>query len=142
MKYFFVFLVLVSFSTFSQSANTKIDDIRKFLIVGGTEANLKAAMKNIVPMMKQNTSFSSLSDEFWDGFMKEIDYKEFVELYVPIYDKYYTHQEIKDLITFYESPTGKKTVEKTPIIMAESMSLGQKLGEKIGQKVFEKMNKN
>lgn len=142
MKYFIVFIFLFSFSSFGQSAYTKIDDIRKFLVVGGTEANLKVGMQTMIPMMKKSSSYSELSDEFWDGFMKEIDYKELIELYVPIYDKYYTHQEIKDLILFYESPTGKKTVEKMPLIMAESMTLGQKLGEKLGQKVLEKMGKN
>lgn len=40
-----------------------------------------------------------------------------------IYDKYYTDKEIKELIAFYKSPVGKKTIDLTPEIMQESMKL-------------------
>jgi hypothetical protein len=38
---------------------------------------------------------------------------------IPLYDKHFTHEEVKDLITFFESSTGKKMLEKTPELTAE-----------------------
>ena len=41
---------------------------------------------------------------------------------VDLYDKYFTEDEIKDLIVFYKSHTGKKTTEVLPKMFAESMT--------------------
>jgi len=41
---------------------------------------------------------------------------------VDLYDKYFTEDEIKDLIVFYKSPTGKKTTEVLPKMFGESMT--------------------
>lgn len=39
-----------------------------------------------------------------------------------LYDKYFTESEIRDLVMFYKSPTGRKTTAVTPDLFAESMS--------------------
>ena len=41
---------------------------------------------------------------------------------IDLYDKYFTEDEIKDLIVFYKSHTGKKTTEVLPKMFAESMT--------------------
>lgn len=41
---------------------------------------------------------------------------------VDLYDKYFTEDEIKDLIVFYKSHTGKKTTEVLPKMFGESMT--------------------
>ena len=41
---------------------------------------------------------------------------------VDLYDKYFTEDEVKDLIVFYKSHTGKKTTEVLPKMFAESMT--------------------
>jgi uncharacterized protein len=55
-----------------------------------------------------------------------------------IFDKHFTESEIKEWITFYKSPVGKKMVELMPVMMSESMtkineSLFPKLQEEIGK---------
>jgi uncharacterized protein len=40
---------------------------------------------------------------------------------VTIYDKHFTHPEIKDIIIFYETPTGQKMLKETPAITKEMM---------------------
>jgi len=35
-----------------------------------------------------------------------------------LYDKYFTNEEIKGLIAFYESPIGKKTIQVLPALSA------------------------
>jgi hypothetical protein len=62
-----------------------------------------------------------------------------VALVTPIYDKYYTEADIDQLITFYNSPIGKKSVELMPVIMQESMSVGQEWGKKIAEKIAKKL---
>lgn len=44
---------------------------------------------------------------------------------VPIYAKYYTQQDMDDLIAFYDTPLGKKLSTVQPQITLESMSVAQ-----------------
>lgn len=47
-----------------------------------------------------------------------------------IYEKEFTADEIKELLLFYKTPLGRKTLEKMPQLMQQ----GGKLGEKYAQK--------
>lgn len=42
------------------------------------------------------------------------------EINFSLYAKYYTESELRDLIAFYRTPTGKKTIQVTPEFVAES----------------------
>jgi len=46
---------------------------------------------------------------------------EIIERLIPLYSKYYTSEEIQDLINFYTSPTGKKHLEETPKLLEETL---------------------
>ena len=43
-----------------------------------------------------------------------------------LYVSNFSENEINDMLAFYRSPTGKKFVEKMPVIMQKSMEIGQK----------------
>jgi len=47
--------------------------------------------------------------------------QEIEQIQSAIFAKYYTEAELKDLITFYQSPTGKKVIAIMPQVMRESM---------------------
>ena len=66
---------------------------------------------------------------------------DLINALVPIYDRYFTESEIKDLIKFYESPVGKKMVLNQPLILKDSMTVGQNWGMKIGQEIVEDLQK-
>lgn len=61
---------------------------------------------------------------------------------VSIYEKHFTEKEIDDIITFYRTDTGKKLIEKLPIITHEAQKIGQELGEKVGRKVLKKLKED
>jgi hypothetical protein len=44
---------------------------------------------------------------------------------VKLYTSNFSEQEMKDLIRFYESPLGKKVLEKMPTLTAQSAQLTQ-----------------
>jgi hypothetical protein len=48
---------------------------------------------------------------------------------IPIYDKYFTHNEIKGLISFYDSELGRKTVQVMPSLMDECFAAREKWGQ-------------
>ena len=50
-----------------------------------------------------------------------------------VYMQEFTNEEIKEIIAFYETPTGKKSAEKAMPIMQKTMSIGQSWGMEIQQ---------
>jgi hypothetical protein len=60
---------------------------------------------------------------------------------VKYYDKYFTQQEIKELIKLYESPVMKKVLKLTPEINQQMMSaVTTKYLPEYQAKVMQKMN--
>jgi hypothetical protein len=55
---------------------------------------------------------------------ERIDFSKIVEdISYELYDKYFTEAELKDLISFYRTPTGKKTIVVTPKMFGESINI-------------------
>ncbi len=56
-------------------------------------------------------------------FDKRIDFPQVVEdVFIELYDKYFTEAELKDLVAFYRSSTGRKSIAVQPQMFAESMT--------------------
>ncbi|MEA5403944.1 DUF2059 domain-containing protein [Arcicella sp. DC2W] len=134
-----ILFLLVSSTSFAQTDSTKAKDIKKLLEVSGTAKAVKTMMTQYMSMMKTSPVYKDAPAGFFDKVLTTIDYDEFIMLYVPIYDKHFTHSEIKELIAYHESPIGKKVIEKQPLIMSDSMQMGKEFGEKLGRKVYQQM---
>lgn len=63
----------------------------------------------------------------------------FVDVVTPIYHKHFTHQEVKGLLSFYQSTLGKKTISVLPALMQESMVAGQRWGQALGPIIQERV---
>jgi len=61
-----------------------------------------------------------------DLLSKEMSWDNIKKDYIAIYAETFTEGELKGLVEFYESPAGRKFVEKTPELMKKSMTLTQK----------------
>ncbi len=111
-------------------------DIMKLLEVNGSAATYDLAFEQIVAqykMMKPN-----VPQVFWESAKRDVFDKEIVELnkkLVPIFQKCYTQEEIKQLIAFYQSPLGKKLTEGTTKVSKESMQIAQTWGISLGGKL-------
>lgn len=62
-----------------------------------------------------------------------------IEKLAPIYDKHFSHAEVKELIVFYQTAVGKKIISVFPKIVSESVSIerewAQSLRPEIGKRV-------
>ena len=90
-------------------------------------------------MTNFKSTYSKVNQQFWEDFKNEVKADDIVNLMIPIYDKYYTEHDIEQLILFYKSPVGQKTISVNPLITKESMITGQQWGMAVGKKVIEKL---
>ena len=74
-------------------------------------------------------------DEFTTEFKRQASPDELMKVILPIYDKHFTHQEIRQLIAFYESPLGRKISTTLPEIQRESLEAGRVWGEQLGDRM-------
>lgn len=115
-------------------------DVRKLLELTGSTATFNTVIDQMIGNYRQ--SDLGVPDEFWDQVLKEFKKDPLEELYkmiLPIYKRHLTHEEIRGLITFYESEIGKTFIEKMPMIMQESMQAGSEWGQMIAEKITRKL---
>ena len=62
---------------------------------------------------------------------REMQWQEIKNDYIKLYTDAFTEQELRQLIQFYSTPLGHRVVEKMPVLMEQSMQLGQKKMMKI-----------
>lgn len=77
-------------------------------------------------------AFDIAGEEVQSVVMGELAKGDFQDTIVPLYDKYFTLSEIQQLLDFYATDIGKKTIEVMPQLTQESMIIGQQWGESIG----------
>ena len=73
-------------------------------------------------------NFEWFSKTFSDRFPQQIDLTAIREqAYFPLYDRYFEESELKEILAFYRTPTGKKAVSVLPAIVREGMAATQPL---------------
>lgn len=77
------------------------------------------ARENMNQMFGQIVSQASPQDS--DKLRGLFNVDEVIAQLVPIYDRYFTEEELKGLVTFYRSALGRKLLMVTPQIMQDSM---------------------
>jgi hypothetical protein len=123
------------------AAAQKQADIRRLLALTGAASIATQTMdemeKTIRPLIANSLPAGDyrdrLMDLFFEKFHEKRDPAQLVDLIVPIYDKYYSADEIKGLIAFYETPIGNKMITVLPKIMAESQAAGGQWGQELGR---------
>jgi hypothetical protein len=124
--------------SFSQT-RTKEEDIARLVELMNMKSTAVQIFDMLIPQLSQLVP--NVPQKVWDMFREKVDTNEFVRLHIVIYDKHYTHQEIKKLIEFYESPIGRRVIEETPAMTQESMAAGQEWGMRLGQKIMMDLKK-
>jgi len=128
------------------AAQSKVDpakeaDIRKLLELVGTKAIVSQTMdsmsKSIKPLLTNSLPpgeyREKLVDLFFAKFTAKADVERLLDLAVPVYDRNLSHQEIRGLIEFYQTPLGQKAIATLPKVTAELQEQGRKWGEDVGK---------
>ena len=130
----------------AQTTPAKIDPekeaaIRRLPEVSGAKAaanqTVTGMMENMKPLLLQSLPPGEYREKllglFFEKFKTKLDVQQLVDLAIPIYDKYFTLEEINSLRQYYQTPIGQKILMVLPKVVTEMQSQGMKLGQKLGQ---------
>ncbi len=113
--------------------------IEELLEMTGTAALGKQAAQQMLPNMwklvkKANPQISDdmvsvMEEELFRAFDETLP--KFIAGTVAIYDRYFTMAEINELVAFYKTELGRKTINIMPQLLGETMSFGQQWGRDV-----------
>ena len=118
-------------------------NIRRLIEISGAKSNFASSLASMSTMMRAGLEKSGMSSEkartFSDFFFQKMQAKMtsqfdvLLEMLIPVYDKYYTNEDMEGLIAFYDTPLGQKMLKNSSDVTRESQSIGFQWGSKIGQ---------
>lgn len=122
MKKLFIavsFLLAVQFAS-AQSTDFK-KDVVNYIKLSGATANITAVLEPVIEQIPENNRANFKKD-------LEASLPSLYEKMAVSMMKYYTHDDVKKMIEFYQSPVGKKIQEVTPKMTKEQIQAGQEWG--------------
>jgi hypothetical protein len=113
-------------------------------LVRADEASHHAAAESLLTMMdmdkvmsqsvdqmleiqvKQNPSIAPFQQQMKTFLNKYMSWASMKEDMVKLYEGEFTEPELKELVAFYQTPVGKKTIQKMPQLLSKGAEIGQK----------------
>ena len=141
-----VFLFISSYFIFREvdkvnaATNKKQEDIKHLfkIMEGGLNKMGSQMLTPIISRYKEK--HKDIPDKYWDDLFKEM-FNDIMKFMIPRYEKHFTHEDIKGLIKFHESPLGKKMIRVQPLIMKEMMPKITKWSKTLSKKIKDKLKK-
>jgi hypothetical protein len=141
MKYSKICLVLLTLvltvSVKAELTPEKRKEIDQMMRLTGMEKLVDQMIGQMVSSFK--TTMTGAPDGFWDRFQSKVNGRDMIEKVMPIYDKYYTLEDLRAVNAFYASPAGQKILATLPQVMQESMAVGQTWGQEMAQKAADEL---
>ena len=124
----------ISFNVYSQ---TKTEDIIHLMNLTKTTQVKQQILISYVNSFK--SYYPEVPEDVWNMVFEEFSDEEYLKLLIPLYDKYYTQDEIKDIIEFYNSETGQKLLAVQPELLNESLNVGKEWGERVVTRIYTRL---
>ena len=143
-------VIMPLFAHADELTSGKKADIRTLMDITGSDnmpAQIAGAItQNMANSLKQ--ARPEIPARFYTNLDKDLTalFKEKVnapggimEKTVASHHKYFTHAELKEILAFYQSPTGKKSITNMSLIVNEGMMEARKLAQSLGPDIDQRI---
>lgn len=142
LKQIFVVVALLSLpacKSWGEKKTDKQENLRELTnILINKDQMLKAMEMMIEQLAQMGRVDQSQTKDILRDMSEKFDSQETRKAFMDIYDKHYNDQEIAELVKFYKSSVGRKTMEKMPEIMTEASHIGMKVAQDVMMKYMPK----
>lgn len=146
MKKILVALALVFAFTVSAQNNKEADNLDELFELMDMDSMVETMydqMQSIYTEVEKDVDISSeelainqkYREQMTDIMKKEMSWQAMKFDLKQIYLQNFTESEIADMLIFYKSPTGQSVLRTMPVVMQESMKLGQAMAQKAIPKI-------
>ncbi len=128
-------------SSAQAQAPTRLTLARQLIVASEADSLiLRTLAATVDQQRKMNTQ---VPKEFWDEFLRRArtEVPMLIDSLAPMYAKRFNEAELRTVLTFYQSPVGKKMIRAQGPIQQETMEFGQRWGARLGAAVAEELQK-
>lgn len=111
--------------------SVKADPAIELLEVMGGKGQIQQMHNQFIAMLSRgNPGMAANQNVIKEWAEKYLSWDEMKIGLSAVYKKHFTEAEIKELLKFYKTPVGKKSIEKMPILFQEGSEVGFNLARK------------
>ena len=135
-------ILIISSTAFSQTDKEYSQTLKKFFEISGNNATANAGLEQMIEIFKPQ--FPNIDAKEWDKIYNDVikeSMNEYIEISIPIYQKYLSKSDLEEMIKFYQTPIGQKFSQSNTLITKDLMSVSQKWGMDLSKKMFETIQK-
>jgi hypothetical protein len=111
--------------------------VRELIAITGADRIGAQIMEALIQQFRQ--VYTDVPAAYWQDLRSPLQEAELREQIVPVYADRFSASELKDILTFYRSPLGKKLVAELPEITRRSLAVGQEWGKQQTGKLMAKL---
>jgi hypothetical protein len=124
-----IFLAVLLSYSFTSFANSEAEvEAAKLMKVMNMDKVMNDSMSNMVDIqIQQQPTLAPFKSVMMKFFHKHMSWESLEFEFIYMYSQAFTAKELKELkelMAFYETPTGKKTIEIMPQLMAQGAQIG------------------
>ena len=115
-----------------QTAAERLIEVTEFqkTIIDGGEAGFSMVAKSLEDQNLTKAEMAEVKVAFMDYMSNLANDPELLKKSIELYNTNFTEDELNELIEFYKTPLGKKTLTALPAIMGDTMQLSTALAQK------------
>ena len=139
MKKLLYALIFLSSLHFNAQESSHRADVLRYLTMNGTANQYSAAIDQLFELLGKQYQEHNISSEVWGELKKEStpELNKILNMLVSAYRGTYEHEDIKNMIAFYETPTGKQLLaDKTALTSEQQKEASVFYNSPTGQKIL------
>lgn len=127
---FLVSFFIVAIPAFGDPDTSERDAAAAVLRVMGLERSMMAGATAMVDLqIQQNPTLAPYREVMLKWVEKYMTWDAVAPALIDLYTETFTESELKELIAFYKTPTGQKTLTELPGLMQKGAALGVEIGK-------------
>ena len=135
-------ILIISSTAFSQTDKEYSQTLKKFFEISGNNATANAGLEQMIEIFKPQ--FPNIDAKEWDKIYNDVikeSMNEYIEISIPIYQKYLSKSDLEEMIKFYQTPIGQKFAQSNALITKELMTISQQWGMDLSKQLMEAIEK-
>ena len=131
-------ILIVSTTAFCQTDKEYSETLKKYFEVSGNKATADVALEQMIDIFKPQ--YPNIKENEWEKIYQDVvqeSMNRFIEMNIPIYQKFLSKSDLEDIIKFYKTPTGQKFAQSNALITKELMTISQQWGMDLSKQLIE-----
>lgn len=135
-------ILIVSSTAFCQTDKEYSETLKKYFEVSGNKATADVALEQMIDIFKPQ--YPNIKENEWKKIYQDVvqeSMNQFIEMNIPIYQKFLSKSDLEEIIKFYQTPIGQKFSQSNALITKDLMTISQQWGMDLSKKMIEAIEK-